>query len=55
MNDLGVTITSSPFFNFNDLIAISKATLPFETATEYLFPKYKENSLSNFLIYFPVQ
>ena len=43
INDLGVTITESFFFKFNAFRAISKATLPFETATEYLFPKYKDH------------
>ena len=47
INDLGVTITLSPFFKSNALKASSKATLPLETATEYLFPTYFENCFSN--------
>jgi len=35
IKDLGDTITSSPFFKFKDLRAISNATLPLDTATEY--------------------
>ena len=36
INDLGVTITVCFFFKSNAFKAISKATLPFETAIEYL-------------------
>ena len=46
INDLGVTITLSPFFKFNALKASSKATLPLETAPEYLFPIYLETCVS---------
>ena len=30
------TIISSPFFKFNDFIAISNAAVPLDTATAYL-------------------
>ena len=36
--DLGVTMILSPCFKFNDLRAISRATLPFDTDIEYLLP-----------------
>ena len=36
-------ITSSPFFNFNDFIAISNAAVPLDTATEYLLPMNLKN------------
>ena len=36
INDLGVTITESFFFKFNAFNANYKATLPFDTANEYL-------------------
>ena len=54
-NDLDETIISSPFFKFIAFNAISNATLPLLNATEYLFPKYNENSSSNFLHSMPVQ
>jgi hypothetical protein len=38
MNDLGVTITLSVFLRFKAFKAISRATLPLETVSEYLIP-----------------
>ena len=41
-------ITSSPFFKFNDLSAISKAFVPLLTLTPNFLELYFANSLSNF-------
>ena len=46
-------ITSSFFFRFRDLRAISNAAVPFDTATAYFLFMYFENFFSNCLTKFP--
>ena len=47
IKDLGVTNISEFFFKFKDLIAKSRATVPFDNATAYLVSLNLANSLSN--------
>ena len=46
-------ITSSPLFRFSDLIVISRAAVPLETAIPYILLLYLEKAFSNLLTYLP--
>ena len=47
------TITSEPSFKFNELTAISNASVPFARLTAYLEPVYFANALSKFSTSYP--